>query len=235
MPKNFSVNIDSFQKISVIENAWKPDDYKALLSLMELDEGFESMSASEIQEMCLMSLNDYEPDEAAKYVLTYLFGREITEGKIDQLSHQMAEDCMWEEYSDPFFHKRLFDAYGLLRSAFNGVFPKPTGVQFTVSVTSQNPVALTVFQKSPHAPLVRLLAGGLDEGEILNRLYDEQISGDTFEEAKGILWELKEDLHTDQKVKYTIISSTLWFGALAGVDHFEAQTHPDTTKKIENA
>ncbi|MBF0469347.1 MAG: aminotransferase class I/II-fold pyridoxal phosphate-dependent enzyme, partial [Desulfamplus sp.] len=85
------------------------------------------------------------------HLVDYLFEKEISKGKIEQLSNQMSEDRMWEEYPDAHFHKRLFDAYGLLRSAFNGVFQKPTGVQFTVNITSHDKEAFAVFDRSPHA------------------------------------------------------------------------------------
>ncbi|MDO9109956.1 MAG: hypothetical protein Q7U40_04815 [Desulfatirhabdiaceae bacterium] len=234
MQEKFSVEIVSFQKISEIENAWSADDYKALLSLMGLDDGFDAMNPGELKEMCLMSLNDFEPDEAAKFVLTYLFKEEITEGKIDQLSHQMSETRLWEESSDYLFHKRLFDAYGLLREAFNGIFSQPTGVEFTVNITSQNKDGFNVFEKSPHAALVRLLSCGLDAGEILNRLYAEQIAGDMFEESKGILWVLIDVSHSDQELKYKVISSEFWLGRLADVSQFEAHTHADTSDDTKN-
>jgi len=190
MQEKFNVEVVSFQKISEIENTWNTEDYKVLLSLMDLDEGLDSLEPSELKEMCLMSLNDFEPDEAAKFVLTYLFEDEITEGKIDQISRQMPEGHLWEEYSDCLFHKRFFDAYGLLREAFNGIFAQPMGVELTVNITSENKDSFIVFKESPHAALVRLLSCGLDAGEIINRLYDEQIAGDQFEEAKGIIWDL---------------------------------------------
>lgn len=233
MDVKFRVEIDSFQKISKIDNAWSHEDYKSLLSLMGLDDGFDTMDMSELKEMCLMSLNDFKPEEAAKFVLSHLFNKEITEGKIDQLSHQMPEESMWEEYSDYFFHKRLFNAYGLLREAFNGIFTKPTGVEFNVTVHSADKDDLCVFEKAPHAPIVRLLSCGLDANEILNRLCDEQIEGDTFKESEAIIWELEKVSHSNQEVKYKIISSELWFGGLEDVSQFEAHTHADSLVKTK--
>ncbi len=233
MDVKFRVEIESFQKISKIDNAWSNEDYKSLLFLMGLEDGLDTMNITELKEMCLMSLNDYKPEEAAKFVLTHLFNEEITEGKIDQLSHQMPEESMWEEYSDYFFHKRLFNAYGLLREAFNGIFTKPTGVEFTVSIHSTDKDDLCVFEESPHASIVRLLSCGLDANEILNRLYDEQMAGDTFKESEAIVWELEKVSSIDQEVKYKIISSELWFGELADVSQFEAHSHADTLVKTK--
>lgn len=235
MDMKFSVEIESFRKISRIKDAWSGEDYKTLLYSMGLEDGLDAMNPDELKEMCLMSLNDFKPEEAARFVLTYLFNEEITEGKIDQLSHQMSEDSMWEEYSDYSFHKRFFNAYGLLREAFNGIFTEPTGVEFTVKIISQEKDSFDVFEEYPQAPIVRLLSCGLDAGEILNRLYDEQIAGDTFEESKAIVWELEETSRTDGEVKYNIISSQFWFGGLADVSQFDGHTHADLPGKTKEA
>lgn len=237
MKKKFGVDVVSFQKISGVDNSWGPHDYKGLLFLMGLEDGLETLNPDELREMCLMSLNDFKPAEAAKFVLSHLFkddvtNETITEGKIDQLSQQMAESSLWEAYSDPSFHKRFFDAYGLLREAFNGIFAQPTGVRFTVNITSQDKEAFGVFEGSHQPALVRLLSGGLDQGEILNRLYNEQLAGERFEEARSILWDSQEVLHTDQEVRYEVISSEFWFGGLADVSHFEAETHADAAAAV---
>ena len=69
------------------------------------------------------------------FILTYIFKDELTEGKIEQLSHQMAENRLWEEHTDPAYHKSLFNAYGLLRKAYNGIFTEPSGVSFAIKIT----------------------------------------------------------------------------------------------------
>ena len=119
MSNEFNVEILTSLKISEIENAWMADDYKALLSMMDIAEDeLGGMSQSELKEMCLMSLNDYDHHESAKFLLKHIFKDEITEGKIDQLSHQMAEAKLWEEHADTAYHMSLFNAYGLLRKAY---------------------------------------------------------------------------------------------------------------------
>ncbi len=233
MIKKFSVDIVSFKKISEIQNSRTTENYKSLLALMGLDEDLDAMTPSELKEMYLMSLNDFEPDDAAKFVLTFLFTEQLTPGKIEQLSHEMPEDRMWEEYADHAMHKQLFNAYGLLREAFNGVFDRPTGVQFTVNIRAKDSSAFSVFKESPHTALVRLLSCGLDESEVINRLYDEQIAGNTFAEAEGILWDLKEISHTDHELQYPVTSSEFWFKGLAKVTQFEAKAHADILEEVE--
>ena len=235
MQTTFKVEITAFKKISAIEQAWSGEAYKALLELMGLNEGLDGLPAAELEEMCLMSLSDFEPPEAARFVLTYLFADELTEGKIDQLSHEMPEDRLWEEFSDCHCHRAFFNAYGLLRRAFNGTFPEPTGVQCTVDITAEQAADFEVFAETPQAPLIRLLAAGMEESAILNRLYDEHISGDSFPEAAGILWDVEQVSLVDLQAQYTLTSSAFWFGGLEEIHAFEGQTHADTVAEDEEA
>jgi len=234
MNNEFNVEILTFKKISEIENAWMADDYKALLSMMDIAEDeLGGMGKSELKEMCLMSLNDFDHHESAKFLLTYIFKDEITEGKIDQLSHQMVEAKLWEEHADPAYHTSLFNAYGLLREAYNGIFKEPTGVKFTIKITANDKDSFEIFKPSLHAVIVRLLSTGLNEAAILNRLYEEQISGESFPDAKNLLWELKEISKNEKEHQYEITSSDLWFGELEEGMIFEARTHADEENKDE--
>lgn len=228
----FNVEILSFLKISEIENAWTADDYKALLSMMDMGEkDLVGMGESELKEMCLMSLNDFEHHESAKFLLTHIFEDEISEGKADQLSHQMIENKLWEEHADSAYHRSLFNAYGLLREAYNGIFKEPTGVKFTVKITANKPDSFEIFDSSLHAVIVRLLSNGLDETAILNRLYEEQINGNNFPDAKNILWILKEISTTGKERQYEITSSALWFGDLEERTVFDAKAHADVVEE----
>jgi len=236
MEKKFNVEIVSFNKIDKIENAWSSDDYRALLLMMGMDEeDVASMQPNELKEMCLMSLNDLQHHEAARILLTYIFQDAITAGKIDQICHVMAEEKLWEEFSDPSYHKRLFDAYSLLREAYNGIFSHPTGVQLHIKITAKRKESFALFDDSLYPALVRLLAAGMDENATLNRLYAEQLSGEKFDEAESIVWVLEESSRSDLEREYEIVSSELWFGDLARADAFEAETHADSSDKEEGA
>ncbi|MFT6347764.1 MAG: hypothetical protein ACJAYB_000761 [Psychromonas sp.] len=228
MNKEFNVEILSFQKISEIENAWLADDYNALLSMIDMNEDeLSGMSESELKEMCLMSLNDLEAHESAKLLLTHIFKNEISAGKIDQISHQMLEKNLWEVHADPAYHMSLFNAYELLRKAYNGTFTEPTGVKLTIKISADEKQFFDIFDGSLHAVIVRLLANGLQESAILNRLFEEKINGESFPEAKSILWILKELSPTDNERQYEITSSYLWFGELEDATCFDADAHPD--------
>jgi len=188
-----------------------------------------------LKEMCLMSLNDFDHHESAKFLLAHIFKDEMTEGKLEQLSHQMIEAKLWEEHANPAYHTSLFNAYGLLRKAYNGIFKEPTGVKFTMKIKAKDKDSSEIFDRSLHAVMVRLLAQGLDETAILNRLYDEQMSGESFPDAKNILWILKEISIKEKERRYEITSSDLWFGELEEGMSFEAKAHADEEEKEEIA
>ena len=229
MSKKFNIEISSFQKTSSIEHAWQENDYKALLTMIDIGEDeLVGLSESELKEMCLMSLNDLEPHESAKILLTYFFKDEMTEGKIDQLSYQMVQKNLWERHAEPAWHMRFFHIYGLLRQAYNGTFALPTGVTFTLTITAQNQDSFKIFDPSPHSGIVRLLSNGLSESATLNRVFEEQIEGGKFPAAQNILWILKELSQADNERQYEITSSYFWFGTLEGINNFEANAHADS-------
>lgn len=228
MQKNFTVSILSFKKISKIENSWVAGDYKALLDMMGIEEDdLKGMPLEELREMCKMSLSDFEAHESANFLMHHIFKDAVTDGKIDQLCHQMAEEKMWELYPDLFFHRALFTAYALLREAYNGIFPKPTGLQIRIKITATSKEDLAIFDDSLSPSLVRLLATGMSSDAILNRLYEDQLSGTDFLDAENILWDLKELSRDDLNLEYELISSEFWLLGLEDIETFEGKTHPD--------
>ena len=232
---DFNIEILNFKKINEIENAWNTDDYIALMDNMGLgDDELKSISKTDLKEMCKMSLVDFEPAEAANYVVSYLIKDELTEGKIDQISHDMMEDRMWEQFADLSFHERFFNAYSLLREAFNGTFAQPTGVKLEIKITSTNKDDFEVFNTSLNAVLVRLLSVGMTENAVLNRLYDEKIASNSFPEAENILWQVKELSKSDNEISYEIISSEFWLGELKEVESYKASTHADVLEEDED-
>ncbi|MGO3408501.1 hypothetical protein [Marinomonas sp.] len=228
MSAKFSIELESFHKISAIPNAWSRSQYLTLMTLMELDDGLEELTDAELKDMCLMSLNDLAPADAANVVLTSLFSDDVTPGKIDQLSHEMADDRLWEEYSDCQFHERFFNAYGLLREAFNGIFAQPTGVDFSITLHAKNASDLELLDTDLSANLVRLLSCGLDDNGLMHRLYEEQLNGDDFPQASGILWQIETLASEKHERKFKMISSSFWFGVLENYDSFDAILTPQS-------
>ena len=230
--RNFTVERLSFQHLTELPTAWKNADYKALLAKMDYDNPDE-IAAAELKAMCQMSLTDLEPAEAAKLVLDYLFADELKEGQIDQLAHQLQTEKLWEENPRLELHEGFFNATQLLYEAYNGKFPHPQAVEFKVRVTAADPADLAVFDEQPAAPLLRLLAPGLSDSALLNRLFGEQLAGPAFAEAPHILWQATPGEQTATSVVFDVIGSDYWLEDFKYANTYDAPTHADEVAAIE--
>ncbi len=226
---SFKVEILSFNSINELPDSWSKSDYLALLSSMDYANP-EEIKDAELKEMALMSITDFEPVESAKIVLDYLINERLTEGQIENLSHEIITEKLWEEYPELSLHPDLFRATQLLYQAYNGKFPRTEAVQFQIKITGD----VAIFEENPEAPIVRLLAAGMSDHSLIHRLYTDQIEGENFEDAKNILWQLKTIANDDTSVTYDIVSSSYWLDEIKYADTYEAESHADAPVEEEN-
>lgn len=224
--QNFTVERLSFQHLSELPGAWQAADYKAILTKLDFDDP-EAIDPAELKAMCQMALTDLEPAAAAQLVLDYLFADQLTAGQIDQLAHQMQTEKLWEENPKLELHEGFFNATQLLYEAYNGQFPHPQAVEFTIKVTATDPADLTLFDQAPAAPVLRLLAPGLSDRALLNRLFGDQLAGPVFAEAPAILWQITPSEQTATSVVLAIIGSDYWLEEFKYADTYQAATHAD--------
>lgn len=217
----FTVKRLSFQHLAALPNAWQPADYLALLTALDYDSP-EAIAPAELREMTQLALTDLEPAEAAKVVLTYLFAEDLTNGQLDQLAHQLQTEKLWEENPNFALHQGFFNATQLLYEAYNGKFPHPQAVEFTVQLTADDPAGLAALGHEPAAALLRLLAPGLSDRALLHRLFGDQLAGGEFPEAAAILWQLTPSEQSETSVVYDIISSDYWLEEFKFADTYEA-------------
>jgi len=222
----FTVERLTFATLTELPNSWQNKDYKALLEKMNYDNP-DGISEAELKEMCLMSFPDLEPREAAEIALGYLFPEELNAGQIENLSHQMLTEKLWEENPELPLHKGFYQATQLLHDAYNGTFPATKAVEFQVKVTAENPDDLALFAEAPAAPLVRLLAPGLPDNALINRLFSTQVAGDAFPEAQAMLWQLTPGEKTANSLTFDVVSSAYWLEDFKYADQYEATTHAD--------
>lgn len=226
MKKIFTVKRTSYKTITELPDSWSEQDYKNLLERMEFD-GIAELAPTELKEMCLMSLTDNEPENAAKIVLEYIFKDKLNSGQIDNLSIELVEEKLWEEYADLSMHEDFFKVHQLLYDAFEGTFPHSEAVAFTVGVMGKDKSASPIFDAYPEAPLIRLLVAGMPQNNLIYRLFDEQIDGEKFPEAKDIIWQLQMEKGQENELIFNVISSSYWFKDFKYVDSYEAETHGD--------
>lgn len=218
----YEVEILSFSIISELPGSWRDADYLALLLKMDY-ENPEDIKASELKEMCMMSLTDYEPNDAAEIVLGFLAENELSKGQIENLAHQMVTEKLWEENPKLSLHQTFFKATQLLHDAFNGTFPRTEAVKFQVKVTGE----ATLFNENPHPAIVRILSAGMSARSLVNRLFGDQIKGIKFVEARDMLWELETVEKSENSITFDIVSSAYWFDDIKYSDKYKATSHAD--------
>lgn len=221
MKKVFTIQRTNSKTIKELENSWNLGDYIALLDLMEYGDTSQ-LSIEDASVLCLMSLSDYEPEEAAVLVMTYVFGSKLSKGQITNLSHEMQEEKMWEEYADLSLHESFFNIGQLLYQAFDGTFPHPEAVSFQLKITAQHPNDVTIFDTDLEVHLIRLLSQGMPKNAKINRLFQDQLNGKEFAEAKDIIWQITKDRGVDGALIIKFISSLYWFEELKYTDGFES-------------
>lgn len=199
---HFHLKIREIESLHAIPDYWSLQDYRALLQLCDIEDG-EQMAFGDAEDMLFMALTDREPDEAAKIVLGYKFSKRLRAGQIDQMSHEMLEDCLPEEHPDISLHYDLFAINELLNRAFNDKFPEAIATRIQFHLTTDGPPS-----KSPSKEMIlKALASCFTDGQIIFRLYEQQLAGEVaFPEAESILWKIQG--HGDQV--YTILTSRYW-------------------------
>ena len=230
----FTVERLSFATLTELPHSWQAADYRALLTQLNFDNP-NALPEAELKEMCQMALTDLDPREAAVAVLTYLFPEELTAGQVENLAHQMLTECLWEENPDLPLHRGFYQATQLLHEAFNGTFPSVKTVEFQVKCTAESAADLAVFgldageRATAAAPLLRLLAVGLPDNTLLNRLYSDHLADHKFAEAASILWELRAVEKTAESITFDVVSSAYWLEDFKYADTYTAPTHADAS------
>ncbi|WP_445735653.1 hypothetical protein [Mariniflexile sp.] len=222
----FKVELIKFSTITELPNAWNPNNYKVLLELMDYG-NVGDISSEELKETCLILLSENEPVDAAIIILRYIFNERLNSGQIENLSNEMLEEKIWEEYPDLSLHEEFFNVTQLLYETYNGKFPHPEAVQFKIKISTENAEDLTVFELETESALIRLLAKSMPKNALINRLYHEQLESEEFKEAKNIIWQLNKEESGTNFIVFSIISSSYWFKDLKYAEIFEATTHAD--------
>jgi len=198
----YPIQINNLESIDEITNYWTSADYRQLLELFDFPDS-KSIKDENLLEMLHMAITDFEPADAARVVLQYKLSDHLSEGQMDQMSHDMLLDKISEEYRDISLHYTLYNINQLLHKAFNGSFPntKATILNFTIGNNGDH----REFSK---ADVLRLLQKGLAPANLIVRMFEEQLSGSgDFADADGILWEIR-----NTGDEYTIVTSEYWLG-----------------------
>ena len=222
----FKITLEKFNVIHELPNSWSINDYKSILDLVdfELDEGTEE---SELFDYLSLALQDIGAVEASALLLKYRLGTKLNDGQIQDISHDIQDENLWEEYQDMSLHEELFNITSLLYRAFNGKFPEPDAAEISTKIEALNHSAQECLNSFDESLIARIIAKGQTEHAIINRLFDEKVDGDSFEEAKDIIWQYSIVNKEDKSVTIDITTAIYWVKELKNVNDFETETFND--------
>lgn len=184
----FIVKIKEIINTDELEGAWSFPDFKELLNRFDMPDA-DTIKDSEVKEYLFMAINEFEPREAASVVLGYKLSEKLTEGQIDNLSHEMLEQKMAEKYTEIDLHKPLFEVNQLLYMAYNGKFPHILVNVIDFEMKSKDNATIEINKEL----VLKALVHGLSDNNLLLRLFGDQLEGKVpFPEAEGIIWVLKD-------------------------------------------
>jgi hypothetical protein len=197
---NFNIKLNKIHSIEKIEGYWKKEDYINLLELFDYPDAA-TVPEAEILDMIAMAISDFEPEEAAEIVLTYKLNKELNQGQIKAISHDMLEDKIAEEYPNISLHYPLYNINQFLYKAYNGKFPNTLASILDFELTFEGEVKVT------KEIVLRTLSDLLSEHSLLKRLFDEQLDSEKeLKDAEGIIWELK----STEENSFQLITSEYW-------------------------
>ena len=199
---NYTITINSADTLEAVPEYWSDEDYVQLLLRFNYPDA-ENAAPDTLEELLLMAITDYEPNEAAAIVLEYKLADKLNEGQLSQISNDMLLDKISEEYPDISLHAPLFHINQLLYKAFNGKFPNAKATQINLSIKPEEDDAPTFTKEN----MLHLLDNGLANGNLIKRLFSEQMAGTKpFPEAENILWELEPTGNNN----YQLLTSDYW-------------------------
>lgn len=226
MNHTYHIEISAYKKIRELHGAWSIADYQALLELCDVDDTT-AIADEELFDYLSMALQELEPDEAAAIIINYRLGNRLSKGQIQNISHDIQEENLWEEYQDMALHEELYNITALLFKAFNGKFPQPEATELTMKITALTGSREGTLMSFNESLIARIVALGQDDHSIINRLFDEKIAGPKFDEAKDIIWSYEVVEHHQTSVTLHITTGSYWVIGLQNNSEFEVNTHND--------
>ncbi|MFZ1703957.1 MAG: hypothetical protein WAT79_06395 [Saprospiraceae bacterium] len=197
-----NVVIHNVKTVNELPYYWSQKDYITLLEDFNFPDA-DKIKPDEMLDFLYMAIADFEPAEAAEILLKYKLSDRLNEGQIQNISHEMKEDKVAEEYPDPSFHFDLFNINQLLYKAYNGTFPniEASIIELEMLFPEGKPEELT------KEIWIKTLAKGLSDSNLVNRLFSDQLDGtEPFSDAWKVIWFFREKGDN----QYEVITSRYW-------------------------
>ena len=223
----------STTKIHRLQDSWSMDDFKAIIDLLGGEHN--DLDSAEIEEYMEMMISDNDLPESAYEILKYVLGESLNEGQLRNLSNEMEDDKMWEEYPDMAFHKDIFRVNQLLYRAYNGKVPRGEAHVIEMKVKTTDTEFIKLLIEKDADAVFRLVMGGSDSHSKVHRLYDGEESSHYIEDSNYILWYIKAHKESDQEVILKVTSSAYWLESYQDENEYTVDIDMDIYNEEEHA
>jgi hypothetical protein len=187
MANAFNVVIQSITEIHTLPGIWDDKALNALLALGDADD-LGDLAGQDLLEMTLMVLQDMGNQKAGELVLEAIFGNSMRPGVRQNLIDDLQQDEPWSDFAEVSQQRGLFVAVVLLHQAFPTRYGTPDAQVLRINVQTKSPAGLAAMDTAEPAWLLRLLAGGMDDSNIVHRIYGDDLSAGPFKSAAGLIW-----------------------------------------------
>jgi len=224
LPNTFHVSLLSSDEVHSLNGEWGHEALRKILELADADDIGE-IANDELEEICLMSLQDIGNQRAGEIVLEAVFGEGMRPGVRQNLVDDLQEDQPWNDFAEVSQQRGIFVAVCLLHKAFPTRYGTPDATRLTIRVQAETSAGLASIDPRQSAWLVRLLACGLSDDNIVHRLYGDELKKGEFTEASGLIWgaEIVEEPAEGALVwTMSIIASSQLFHSLTAGQQFKA-------------
>ena len=222
----FNIEIKNFTEIHQLTDSWSDPDFQKILTLCEFEDAAVA-SSEELQEYAMLSLQDKAPQKAAEVVLTARLSERLRPGQIKDAASDMMRENLWEEYQDMSLHEELFIITAFLHKVFPRTFPEPDAADVTMAISAMNNAAEQALKQLEEPFICRAIADGMSQQSILYRLFDEQLSGKGFEEAKDIIWQYRVQENTGKQCIVEFTTANQWVKELKTAGTYSSTAYND--------
>jgi hypothetical protein len=188
MSNLYNVSIHSITEVHSLEGIWNDASLTALLALADADD-FADLKGDDLLEMTLMVLQDMGNQKAGELILEAVFGNQMRPGVRQNLVDDLQQDEPWSDFADVLQQRGIFITVVLLHKAFPNHYGTPVAQILRASVQAKAPAGLTAMESASQAWLLRLLACGMDDSNIVQRIYADDLKAGSFNSAAGLLWD----------------------------------------------
>ena len=124
-------------------------------------------------------------------------------------------------------HEDLFKITALLYTAYNGKFPHPDAAEIEMKIQANSHSGQEIIQSFDESLIARIIALGQSDHAIINRLFNNKVKENKFDEAKDIVWQYNIVSANDKTATVKFTTAIYWVKELKQINEFTVEAFND--------